>query len=265
MSTEKSIKQQSKKLLAGNWSSIISAVVFVCVILIAVDTLCTLTSFLLGVYNGSGEPVYTEESIKLSNYINIGGYVVLFFLSPFLNGLFKMFSNVSLYGKTEICDVFFYFKNAYKYFKTCLINLILFSIFAVFSKLTDMGYHCLESAVGKSFTNFTNFDIISFMLFCVILVVIALKIMFYLIFINYQLFTYAVFDNISIFKCIFGMYGFVFRHLGSAIKLVFSFSGWILLCFFVVPAFYVLPYLAVSMANSAKWLFAYDKDRGLLC
>lgn len=265
MSTEKTIKLQTKKLLAGNWSNIIAAVVLVCVILIAVDTLGTLIAFLLGVYNGSGELVRTAAKESLLNHIYIGEFVILIFLSPVINGLFKMFSNVSLYGKTEIYDLFFYFRSVCKYFKTCILNLILSSVFIFLSALTDFGFGCLEDAVGKNLQDLTNFDIISVMLIGAMLVVIALKILFYFIFVHYQLYTYATFDNISIIKCVFGMYGFAFRHLGSAIKLMFSFAGWILLCFFVVPAFYVLPYLAVSMADSAKWLFAYDKDRGLLC
>lgn len=265
MSTEKTIKTQAKKLLAGNWSNIITAVVLVCVILIAIDTLGALIAFLLGIYNGSGELVRSADKESLLNYIYIGEFVILIFLSPVINGLFKMFSNISLYGKTEIYDAFFYFKSFHRYFKTCILNLILSSIFIFLSILTDFGFGCIEDAVGKNLQDLTNFDIISVMLISVMLIVIALKILFYFIFVHYQLFTYATFDNISILKCVFGMYGFTFRHLGSAIKLMFSFVGWILLCFFVVPAFYVFPYLAVSMADSAKWLFAYDKDRGLLC
>lgn len=265
MSTEKTIKQQAKKLLAGNWSNIIAAVILVCVIFIAVDTLGTFVAFLLGIYNGSGELVRRADKETLLNFIYIGEFVVLIFLSPMINGLFKMFSNVSLYGKTEINDVFFYFRNFSKYFRTCILNLILSSVFMFLSFLTDLGFDCLEDAVGKSLQDLTNFDIISVALIGAMIIVIALKILFYFIFVHYQLFTYATFDNISILKSVFGMYGFTFRHLGSAIKLMFSFVGWILLCFFVVPAFYVFPYLAVSMADSAKWLFAYDKDRGLLC
>lgn len=265
MSTENTIKQQTKKLLAGNWSSIIASVILACVVFIAVDTIGTLTAFLLGVYNGSGELVSSSNKQSLLNYIYIGEYVVFIFLSPIINGIFKMFCNVSLYGKTEISDTFFYFRNTCKYFKTCAFNLILSSIFMLLSALTDFAYKCLEDAVGRNLQDLANFDIISVMLISVMLVVIALKILFYFIFVHYQLFTYATFDNISIIKSVFGMYGFTFRHLASAIKMMFSFIGWILLCFFVVPAFYVLPYLGVSMANSAKWLFAYDKDRGLLC
>lgn len=265
MSTERTIKHQTKKLLVGNWSNIIAIVVFACVILIAVDTLSTLAAFLLGVYNSSGEIVRSGNKEFLLNCIYIGEFFILILLSPVVNGIFKMFCNVSLYGKTEISDAFIYFKNCYRYFKTCLFNLIVSSLFILLSALTDFAYGALEDAVGKNLQDLANFDIISFMLIIVFAAVIVLKMLFYLIFVHYQIFAYATFDNISILKCTFGMYGFAFRHLGSAIKLLFSFTGWILLCFFVVPAFYVLPYLAVSMANSAKWLFAYDKDRGLLC
>lgn len=265
MTTEKTIKLQAKKSLAGNWCNIIAAVVLWCVLLITVDVVGTLSGFLLGVYNGSGELVMTGNKKILLNFIYIGEFVVLVFFSPIINGIFKMFSNVSLYGRTEIYDAFFYFRNSYRYFKACVFNLILASIFMFFNALTRFAYGLLESAVGRSLQEIADFDIISVMLVFAMVAVVVLNILFYLIFVHYQLFTFAYFDNISILMCVFGMYGFAFRHLGSAIKMIFSFIGWILLCFFVVPAFYVLPYMAVSMADSAKWLFAYDKDRGLLC
>lgn len=265
MTTEKTIKQQAKKSLAGNWCNIIAAVVLVCVILITVDVIGSLSGFLLGVYNGSGELVKSEKNEILLKAIYIGEFVILIFLSPIINGIFKMFSNVSLYGRTEIYDAFYYFKNSLRYFKACLFNLILASLFMIFNALTRFAYGCLEGAVGKSLQEIANFDIITVILICAMVAVVVMNILYYLIFVHYQLFTFAYFDNISILKCVFGMYGFAFRHFGSAIKMVFSFIGWILLCFFVVPAFYVLPYMAVSMADSVKWLFAYDKDRGLLC
>ena len=112
MTTEKTIKLQAKKSLAGNWCNIIAAVVLLCVLLIAVDSLGTLAAFLLGVFNGSGELVKSGNKEILLNFIYIGEFVVLIFLSPIINGIFKMFSNVSLYGRTEIYDAFFYFRNS---------------------------------------------------------------------------------------------------------------------------------------------------------
>jgi hypothetical protein len=43
-----------------------------------------------------------------------------------------------------------------------------------------------------------------------------------------------------------------------------SFAGWFALCFFVVPALYVLPYFAVAAANSARWLFEMERSGGRL-
>ena len=39
-------------------------------------------------------------------------------------------------------------------------------------------------------------------------------------------------------------------------KLLLSFLPWFLLCFFVVPALYVIPYFGASCAVSAKWMRA---------
>lgn len=46
------------------------------------------------------------------------------------------------------------------------------------------------------------------------------------------------------------------RNTMRYIKLLLSFLPWFLLCFFVVPALYVIPYFQASCAVSAKWMRA---------
>jgi hypothetical protein len=37
------------------------------------------------------------------------------------------------------------------------------------------------------------------------------------------------------------------------------------LCFFVVPAFYAVPYFLTASAMSAKWLFELEGSRDIIC
>ena len=41
---------------------------------------------------------------------------------------------------------------------------------------------------------------------------------------------------------------------GSAAKLIFSFTPWILLCLLILPMLYVIPYMTQSLCVSAKWM-----------
>ena len=41
---------------------------------------------------------------------------------------------------------------------------------------------------------------------------------------------------------------------GSATKLFFSFTPWMLLCLLIIPALYVVPYMTQSLCIGAKWM-----------
>ncbi len=262
MSTEKIIKNQAKKSLSGNWVMVIAAVIFFCVILIAADAVVSLLLVITGMID-TGEKIELPVQI-LYTVINGIPFLAVFLLSPIINGIFKMFSNIALYGKTEITDMFFYFKYFGRYCRAFVQNILLMALYMILSYGFDV-YHYAVLVIGNDLQDIGEFDILTLILASSMVITVIIKILIYMIFIHYQLIAYATFDNIPIHKCVFGMYGFSLRHLGATIKLILSFIGWIALCFFVVPAFYVLPYLMASMSTSAKWLFSLDRDRGLLC
>ena len=61
------------------------------------------------------------------------------------------------------------------------------------------------------------------------------------------------------------MMAFSIKNFISTIKLFIGFIGWAALCFFVVPAFYVVPYFLTTSAMSAKWLFELEGSRDIIC
>ncbi len=263
MSTEKTIKNQAKKLLEGNWTTIITAVVVFCVALIIVQSISYAAMFAYGIFDlntfeikASGKLIYA--------LISAAGYLIFFLLSPMLNGAYKTICNTAVSGSCEISDLFYFFKKG-RYLKTLFVNFFVFAIFSIFCMLFNIyGYasYFLDGILKEN----PSFDIIINILLVLSGAVTAVLIVLaYLVLVHYQLLAYAFDDNMSAAKYCFGLYAFSFRNLGAAIKLVCGFIGWIALCFFVVPAFYVLPYLMTSMAVSAKWLFAIDRNRRLLC
>ena len=262
MSTEKAIKNQAKESLRGNTLTVIAAIVFFCVILIAADSLTSLAAEVTQAAFADTQSEWLRQPV-LTVLCGVV-FIAVFLLSPIVNGIFKMFCNIALYNKTELSDMFFYFRSPAAYLKTCELNIFLTAFYMILSYGFDI-YHYAVTIAGRDLQDATEFGIIEITLAAALVLTVVIKILIYLIFVHYQLLAYAMFDNIPVAKAAFGMFGFSLRHLGAAIKLLASFIGWIALCFFVVPAFYVLPYLLASMSTSAKWLFSLDKDRGLLC
>lgn len=262
MNTEKVIKQQAKELLKGNWSIIICAVIFVCIIPIIFDNLANLAASIIGAFDDNG---YLKSSMTISyNIIHSVSLVLMFFLSPFVNGVIKMLCSTALHGKAVITDLFLYFKSISLYLYTCIFNAIVIAIaFALGYGLDFYNYAVIFT--GETLQTNAELGLNTIILIIGLVLSMMIKTLIYLVFVHYPIIAYSTFDNIPISKCIFGMYAFSFRHFFETIKLAFSFIGWILLCFFVVPAFYVLPYALTSACVSAKWLFALDKDRGVLC
>ena len=263
MSTEKVIRNQAKQSLKGNWSIFITAFLFLCTVILFFLGIKTVVSYAFNLVDTNAGYIIKGKELEY-NIINFCSILVLIFLSPFVNGIYRMFSMVSQNKKIEITDIFYYFKAQYRYLKTLILNILLLIIFYSISCGFDI-YAYICAFTGKNLQDNTNFGIIKLSLIAAMLASAAIKVLVYFIFMHYSLFAYASDDSMSIFNCTFGLYGFSLRHILDTIKLLCSFIGWIALCFFVIPVLYVLPYIMNSFATSAKWLFALEKDRRLLC
>lgn len=263
MSTEKIIKQQAKESLRSNWISVIAAVVAFCVALIMIEQLFLLVCVQFNIINVETGAV-NEISQMLFYLVSALQAVMYLFISPVINGIVKMIYNICSRGESEIYDMFFFFTKAKRYFKTILLNLFFVSVFSVLSfGLDTYGY--LSVILDKTVYDGLCFDGISAVLLITYILSLVIKILVYFIFVHYPFIAYSAGYNIPYGKYFFGFISFSIRHFGETIKLFFSFIGWFVLCFFVVPAFYVFPYVATSMINSAKWLFLLEKDRRKVC
>lgn len=263
MSTEKIIKCQAKKSLKGNWIIVIAAVVFVCVVLILAQNLIYMFGLLFRLIDKNSGIVLRTKELQYF-VLEASVFTALFFASPVINGIYRIVYNIAKTDSAVINDMFFFFKNARRYFRTLLLNLLI-GVVAVFFGYGFDPYFFATKILKADLQNNAGFNIITFVLVAALIASVIIKILIYLIFIHFQMFAYAANDSLPLMKYILGVLKFSFRHLGATLKLLLSFTGWIALCFFVVPAFYTAPYFAVSMAVSAKWLFSLDKDRGLLC
>lgn len=263
MKTETIIKKQAKDALKGNWPTLIAAVLFICTIFVLLENIVNLFDVGLKIVSvDSGQVIKGKEPL----YVCINGFALLMFVfvCPLINGVIKIFYDVSKGLKADISSLFFYFSNAKLYFTTVLLDLILLIVYSVLSYGLDV-YAYASLLTRSSLSSGFEFSVTNALLFAALIVSVAVKILAYFLFVHFSLFAYADDCSKSIGFYTYKLFGFSTAHFGASIKLLFGFIGWGALCFFVVPAFYVLPYMAESFAMSSKWLFALKNDRGLLC
>ncbi len=263
MKTERIIKNQARKYLSGNWLPFIVAGSVVCIAIILFMNIVSMFAF---VFNLVDLNTYEIADNNKMLYVIIASAVemIFIFISPMINGVIRMAANVVLYEKTEVADMFYFFKEINRYFKTLLLNLALFVIYNIITEILFNAYLYASVALDADLTGGLNFNSTSLILVLSMVVTVAVKVLFFFIVIYYPLSYYALDSSKPVSAYVFGLISFSLRHLGSAIKLTISFLGWILLCFFVVPAIYVLPYCVVSAVNSTRWLVIYDRNRGLI-
>ncbi len=262
MSTEKSIRLQSKKALSGNWVEIIAA-------------MCALFALILGIiYITNSALIYfkivsldtgmpNKSSIGLFYIVNLLYIICVLLISPLLNGVVKTAANIAVNGTADMGDFLYFFKSFKKYIKTIGLNFIIFAEFLFFFSIFDISAYLTAFSKFKfDGDNIFSTGSLIFILCAAATAVIA--VLLYLIFLHFPLSAYALNDKMPFSHYVFGYIGFGFKNLGKSLKMVVGFIGWILLCFFVLPAIYVLPYICVSMVNSARWLLKLDK-RSVIC
>lgn len=264
MKTEKIITLQAKDRLKGNRVTVISAFLFICAVLLCLNCLQSIALVALDTVNlDSGEIRYGKEFTAYASDVLL--FLSILLLSPLLNGFIKICYSAAQNIQPQMSLLFGYFKSPALYFKTVLFNLLPLLIISL--GVYEIGIMSASlSLSGIDLQISEEFAIILLNLIS-LLIKTAFAIIFLLIFflfIHYALFLYA--DNCEgniIYYYSKGI-AIALRHFGSTVKLFFHFIGWILLCFFVVPAFYVIPYYAVSFAVSAKWLISLEKGRNKL-
>ena len=87
----------------------------------------------------------------------------------------------------------------------------------------------------------------------------------YIIFVHYTFLAYGFNEHLPLGIYLPRMMAFSIKNFIPTIKLFIGFIGWAALCFFVVPAFYAVPYFLTTSAMSAKWLFELEGSRDIIC
>ena len=246
MSKEKIIKKQARESLQGNISILIAGGIAICAMILLFEYAAYLAGILLGVIDITTDEIVAGGELTYL-LLSLGEITLIALASPFINGFLKAAANTAIYKRCESTDLFCFFSDSLLYLKTIVINMALCMMWLIISMPFEFIFNLIFEEGG--FMGILN-----------TVIVVLWKIIIYLFFVHYPLAAYAIDDSKSVGKYIFGYIGFSFRNCGKILKLIFSMLGWILLCFFVLPMLYVVPYLAVAIMNSARWLFALEEQ-----
>ena len=254
MKTNALNKKQARTLLKGNWVPVIAAFAIVLIAVLTVFVIETMALILFNAVDENGE--YNNDNALLGYFITIGGFFLLALISPLINGALRTCTVLSETGDTNTAEMFYFFQTPARYFRTLVVNLLVFLSYGVISTLTD-PYMYTKAFSGKGLESL-SFDDASATMFSLLIIgtfvfSIIFKLVLYVFLVHYQLFVYS-FGKTGVAESTFLLLPFVFKNAGKAFRLILSFAGWFALCFFVLPALYVAPYFAVASANSVKWL-----------
>lgn len=262
MSIEKEIKRQARASLRGNMSKLIAGAGLTMLVLLLLEYTEYLFFYATGVMNWETGAVADTDIPAF--YIVTGIFLAAALLaSPVLNGFLRMAVQTSVKKECRSLDVFYYFTDSARFVKTVFINLLLlFLVGAASAVLNISGWLQLvspewfDAAPGltpeRILTVFTG------------MITWLLRVLVFMLLAHYPLLSYAFDETQSVKHCVFDTLQFSFRHFWQLLRLAFSFTGWFALCFFVVPALYVLPYYTVAAADSARWLFRMENGGEVL-
>lgn len=246
MNTEKIIKKQSLNLLSkDNWGNTIAGFFIICIPAILILLLNELFYEILRLAVSVDTSSIFFQSI--SSVVSMVTVIALLFSTPIITGYLRMCYLICKNEKYHLNDIFYYFKKE-KYSKALSLNLNIIvrilGYFIIFNipNLIFSGFFAITSSVALYAVS------IFFTVFGIIATIIAS--------IKYTVIPCVYFEDESISNNDIIKLGikFVEDKKSDCRKILFSFIPLILLCFFIVPLIFVVPYITVAFMNNGKWI-----------
>lgn len=242
------VRSQARKTLKGNYVAAVASFVILLLPIYLILGMESVVSVLLS-YVTDDKVVYGALNI-----IIITPLVVLTaaLFSPLLNGYIRAFYDAAYTREFRMSNLFFYFSKG-RYHKALLLNLslivrIMFPALLFFLPLFVYYFFCIsymDDFVGTVL--YKDFEFLLTIMSSILLILYSLK--------YFLVFTLFCSDEDMDISRIFSTSKAVMREQkGSATKLFFSFTPWMLLCLLIVPALYVIPYMTQSLCIGAKWM-----------
>ncbi len=247
MSAEKTIKAQARqRLKEGGFSKVLFSFAVIVVCFMIVECVASVESVLI-------DALHPGETLKLFITVAVRSIAVAvaILLSPSVLSYFKMlYSDKKEY---DIIDAVYYFQNFKVYIKAVKFS------FAYIVRMIIPAVVCylpvaIVMAVDRyAFHGFMDNKVYTFTYYILlILSTVALVVYMTRYFVAIKVFCDD--EGQPIQKCFAASKIIMNGHTGDVLKLVLSFTLWILLCITVLPILYVLPYFTQAMCISGKWI-----------
>ena len=146
-----------------------------------------------------------------------------------------------------------------------ILDVISVGLFFIISGLLNV-FNYLSAVSDKIIDNSPSLTaVVAVLLVLAFIVSTAVVVVCYIIFVHYTFLAYGFNEHLPLGIYLPRMMAFSIKNFIPTIKLFIGFIGWAALCFFVVPAFYAVPYFLTASAMSAKWLFELEGSRDIIC
>ena len=249
LSAEAIIKQQARAALKHNHVRAIIALIITLIPLYMIDGTTTVISCAVAKAVPDNE---TMQGILVYGLGYTAEFVIGFMLSPVINGYIRAFYRNGYTHDMDLKDLFYYFENG-RYAKTLGLNIrfilrMLLPMLLLYLPL--IIYEAVCSYMGGDFYGSVIYCDFFFLLAVLSTVTTTLYSLKY-----FTVFTVCV-DNENLMpNGVFAYSKYIMKNkTGSAAKLIFSFTPWLLLCLLILPMLYVIPYMTQSLCIAAKWM-----------
>ena len=255
LSPSAAVRQQARLTLKGNYvPAVFGFMILVMPFFIIIGVVDIIDAFLL---QGFDDPtVLGVMSILIETPLII---ILGVLFSPLLNGYVRMFYLSALSREMRLSDMFYYFERE-KYQKAILLNLSCFVRLILPGLICFIPLFVFQIFSYSAMSDFTatvlfkDFSFILTVLSSILLVLYSLR-----YFIVYPLFCMNEQADIpELFKV---SKEIMRSQSHSAMKLVFSFTPWMLLCLTILPMLYVIPYMTQALCIGSKWFTQAGYER----
>lgn len=243
MKAETIIKQQARSSLADqNWGVALAAFIFPACVFFMAQTVNSFSIIVRGasVQALTNAPFARPQALLFFLLLQVLAVGVLFAFSPIFVGAAKLYTDIA-HGRAVAFSLSLAVRNvlwALLCFFPCGFFVVLLRIFPV------VGSGPLQEGIR-----------LLWYLFLALLILLGLTLWVVLTsryFLAPYLFLYK--EELSANTCIIQSIFLMKKNRSRYLRLVLSFLPWLLSCFFVIPALYVMPYFQTACAFSARWM-----------
>lgn len=248
MSAEAIIKSQARNILKHNFVKAIVALLIVALPFTMIDgTTTVISSFVIN-------SIADEQTAGILVYA-IGypvEFILGFLLSPVINGYIRAYYKAAYTNTIDLRDVFFYFNSSH-YSDALSLNIryiirMLLPILLSFTPL--ILFEVISNQLASGFHGSVLYQNVCFILTILSSLIVTLYATRY-----FTVFTVSADNPHFTPQQVFAYNKHIMRwQSGNVVKLIFSFTPWLLLCMLILPMLYVIPYMTMSLSLSAKWM-----------